>query len=330
MAKTALVVSGGGSKGSFAVGVIEVLRERGITFDLVTGTSTGALIAPLVATDEIALLHQLYTTVRTEDILILRRGLDILTGDAIHDTTPLWRLINAHMTQTRYDRLLRSPVDIFVCATNLQTGRATYFNPKRGKDGGPLSKDTFNRAIYASSSQPVLMPAVRIPYRVGDQFVDGGVREVAPIRKAIEEGSTAIYAIVLSPETREPTQESYVFVVDTLIRSLDVLLEEIALGDVKEAQSVNDVLQYLAQVRRRAGELLADPAQVEALFAPTPGVEKLLEKRVLELHVIRPLEELPSAGLDFSPVVMSQMLAMGREAAETYFAGREAVAGGSP
>lgn len=322
MTKTALVVSGGGSKGSFAVGVIEVLLERGIAFDLVTGTSTGALIAPLVATGEVPLLRQLYTTVRTEDILVLRRGLDILTGDAIHDTTPLWRLINAHMTQSRYDRVLRSPVDIFVCATNLQTGRATYFNPKCGRDGQPLSKDTFNRAIYASASQPVLMPAVRVPYRVGDQFVDGGVREVAPIRKAIDEGATDVYAIVLSPQTREPTQESYVFVVDTLIRALDVLLEEVALGDVKEAQSVNHVLQYLALVKRRAAELLGDPAQVEALFAPTAGVEKLLQKRVLDLHVIRPLEELPSAGLDFSPAVMSQMLAMGREAAESYFSAR--------
>ncbi|MCK5797226.1 MAG: patatin-like phospholipase family protein, partial [Deltaproteobacteria bacterium] len=43
--RTALVVSGGGSKGAFAVGAIEVLRERGTDFDLICGTSTGSLIA---------------------------------------------------------------------------------------------------------------------------------------------------------------------------------------------------------------------------------------------------------------------------------------------
>ena len=74
---------------------------------------------------------------------------------------------------------------MFVCATNLQDRKVYYFNPKRGRDGQPLSRDTFNRAIFASASQPVLMPAVRVPYRNGDQYVDGGLREVAPLRKAI-------------------------------------------------------------------------------------------------------------------------------------------------
>lgn len=49
--KNALVISGGGSKGAFAVGAIERLREAGITWDIVVGCSTGALIAPLVVTD---------------------------------------------------------------------------------------------------------------------------------------------------------------------------------------------------------------------------------------------------------------------------------------
>ena len=50
--KTALVISGGGAKGAFAVGVIKHLcstyRETG-WFDVVGGTSTGALISPMAA-----------------------------------------------------------------------------------------------------------------------------------------------------------------------------------------------------------------------------------------------------------------------------------------
>lgn len=74
--KRALVVSGGGSKGAFAVGAIEVLLSSGLRFDLVTGTSTGALIAPLIATDDIALLRHIYSTVHTQDILAPRSALD--------------------------------------------------------------------------------------------------------------------------------------------------------------------------------------------------------------------------------------------------------------
>jgi predicted acylesterase/phospholipase RssA len=44
----ALVISGGGSKGAFAVGVLKYLfQEKGHEYDIISGTSTGALIAPL-------------------------------------------------------------------------------------------------------------------------------------------------------------------------------------------------------------------------------------------------------------------------------------------
>ena len=47
--KTALVLSGGGAKGAYQVGVIEELLNRGIGFDLVTGSSIGAFNGALLA-----------------------------------------------------------------------------------------------------------------------------------------------------------------------------------------------------------------------------------------------------------------------------------------
>jgi NTE family protein len=242
MGKRALVVSGGGSKGAFAVGAIEVLRERGLRFDVVAGTSTGALIAPLVAVDDVSLLREIYTTVETCDVMEARGGLDILSGDALFDTRPLWKLINQHLDDARYARLVKSACEVFVCATNLQDGRCYYFNPKCGQDGLPLARDTFARAILASSSQPVLMPAVRVP-RDGDQFVDGGVREVAPISKAILEGAEEIYAIVLSPEISARKSAAYRFVGDTLARALDILLEEVVRDDVAAPRLHNELIE---------------------------------------------------------------------------------------
>ena len=57
----ALVISGGGSKGAFAVGVIKRLQQEypGLEFDMFVGTSTGSLIVPLVAMGEMATLEQL-------------------------------------------------------------------------------------------------------------------------------------------------------------------------------------------------------------------------------------------------------------------------------
>jgi len=316
MTKTALVISGGGSKGAFAVGAIEVLNEHGIRFDLVTGTSTGALVAPLVATGELALLRTIYTTVHTDDILRQRSGIDILTGDAIHDTKPLWQLINQHMSAALYTRLLACPIDVFVCATSLQDGKAYYFNPKRGRDGKPLSRDTFNRAIFASASEPVLMPSIRVPQDADVQYVDGGVREVVPLRKAIEQGADEVFAIVLAPEERQQHPDrSYVSVVDTLLRTLDIMLQEVAQEDLAGTVRGNEWLAHMQAVRERAARYV--PAdKLDEVFAASPGVRAELSKRPITLHLIRPELDLPTGGLRFDPPVMSAMMQMGREAAE--------------
>ena len=56
--KRALVISGGGSKGAFAVGVIKQLQQLYPTlfFDIYVGSSTGSLIVPMGAIDEVVLL----------------------------------------------------------------------------------------------------------------------------------------------------------------------------------------------------------------------------------------------------------------------------------
>jgi predicted acylesterase/phospholipase RssA len=227
--KNALVISGGGSKGAFAVGAIERLREAGVTWDIVVGASTGALIAPLVVTDESQVLRALYTQVHDKDIVRKRDVFDILTHDSIYDTAPLWQLINDTITPECYAKIVASPVEISLTTVNLQTGAVEYWNQHQrgplgtGASAGPLSRETFLRAILASASQPVLMSPVRIS-GADQQYVDGGVREVAPLKVAIDQGAEAIYAIVLSPARPALSEKTYMFVVGTLLRVLDLFV----------------------------------------------------------------------------------------------------------
>ena len=315
--KTALVISGGGSKGAFAVGAIEVLRKNGIKFDLVTGTSTGALIAPLVATDEIPLLRHIYSTVRTPDVLTRRPGvIDILGSDSIYDTSPLWTLINTYITDARYQRILAAATEIELCSVSLQSGEVTYFNPRRGAGGQPMTRDVFNRAILASASQPVLMPPVRL--LDGDQFVDGGVREVTPLHRAVDAGATEIYVMVLSPEKQQRQARDYVFVVDTLLRTLDLLLTEVSAGDLDDALFYNQALNYIGRVRAKLGQRFS-AAELADAFEDGKPQNPLASRRTLSLKIIRPAEDLPSDGLTFSPLIMSEMMAMGVAAAQKLF-----------
>lgn len=312
--KNALVISGGGAKGAFAVGAVEALRQRGVAFDLVAGTSTGALIAPLVAIDDIPLLRYIYTSVRNEDIILERGVVDILTHDAIYDTNPLWSLINSFVDRERYQKILQSKIEIYLATINLQTGGIEHWNQHTGgPNGGPLERTAFIRAMMASASMPVLMPPIEINPG-GHQHVDGGVREIAPLKIAIDQGATDIYAILLSPAEHEPKSERYVFLVKTLLRSIDLFTQEILANDLATALLYNQAIQHRARLRAKAEKVLKK-AQVKALFEDPQNPDPFAGKRLLNLYVIRPQDELPIDSLQFSPVAMSQIMAQGGEAA---------------
>ena len=95
MAKKALVISGGGSKGAFAVGALAyMVEELGLTFDLVAGTSTGALIAPLAVLGDVDGLVRIYTSVETKDIIRKRNPvLAVLFHSSFYSSEPLEKLI---------------------------------------------------------------------------------------------------------------------------------------------------------------------------------------------------------------------------------------------
>ncbi len=313
--KTALVISGGGAKGAFAVGAIEHLRSQNITFDLVSGTSTGALIAPLVATDDVQLLRFIYTSVRNEDIIIPRDVVSILTHDAIYDTNPLWSLINSFVNRDRYDKILASKTEVFLATVNLQTGGIEHWSQHHGgPDRSPMDLRSFQRAMMASASMPVLMPPIQV-LEGGQQHVDGGVREIAPLKIAIDEGATDIYAILLSPEDHEPTRDKYVFIVKTLLRSIDLFTQEIVANDIATALLYNQAIRHQTRLRAKAEKLLTKK-QLKALFEDAANPNPFAGKRLLNLHVIRPNEVLPIDSLQFSPVAMSQIMGMGVEAAK--------------
>ncbi|UCC84459.1 MAG: patatin-like phospholipase family protein, partial [Gemmatimonadota bacterium] len=256
----ALVLSGGGSKGAFSVGAIEyMIDHRGLSFDIVTGTSTGALISPLVAAggDEWRALKEIYTSVKTGDVIVRRRLHSIINSISVYKTDPLTKLIKQYLTPERVEMILQSQTMMFITGVCLQTGRLCYF--QTGPRDGVTDKlstierirdfDGLARAILASANQPVLTPPVKIPKSGSPlrQFVDGGVKEYAPFKIAIDNGATDIYAVLLSPapEGRRKETGEYRKVVPILVRTIDMLVDDVAENDLKVARIFNAALDYI-------------------------------------------------------------------------------------
>src|SRR5215831_2836743 len=104
-----LALSGGGDNGAFGAGFLNGWTAAGTRpkFKLVTGISTGALIAPFAflgpAYDNH--LKALFTTTSSHEILETRSLIGGLTSDAMADTAPLRRLIGKHIDRAMLDAI---------------------------------------------------------------------------------------------------------------------------------------------------------------------------------------------------------------------------------
>jgi predicted acylesterase/phospholipase RssA len=106
----ALTVSGGGSKGAFAVGAIKyLLEERDLDFDILSGTSTGALVTAMVAADgvdAVPILEREYTTAGPGSIVEERTPpASILSASSIFSYDGLVERIRTLITDDRFQRL---------------------------------------------------------------------------------------------------------------------------------------------------------------------------------------------------------------------------------
>ncbi|WP_118973489.1 patatin-like phospholipase family protein [Taibaiella koreensis] len=329
---TALVISGGGSKGAFAVGAIKTMfRQRpGLAFDMLIGTSTGALIAPLATARDIALLEQLYTSVTTEQVITTYNvGNRILTADSIFGVEPLAQLLKQYYTDTFFNDLATRPYNVLLATTCLQTEAAVYFASKTLNSATQhevialKQADHFRRAVLASACQPVFMTPIEVipgaqPLR---QYVDGGVREYAGIQLAIEQGADEVFVILLSPEITPPVEKRYTGVPDILMRTIEIFSEDVGDNDLQIPLLYNKALGYMDTVRQNLSAYGIPEDKITALLN-VPG-SPFSNKRSVNLHLIRPDGYLGGGpgGLTFDPAEMKGMVAKGERTMNQYIAG---------
>lgn len=182
-----LAISGGGDKGAFGAGLLLGWTARGDRpeFKLVTGVSTGALIAPFafLGPRYDQKLREVYTGVTQADILEERSITAAIWDDAMADNRPLWRLLDKYIDQRMLEDIAaqyKLGRLLLVATTNLDSQVPVIWNlTKIAASGKPGSLALFRSLMIASAAIPGAFPPVLIdvvaeghPYQ--EMHVDGG------------------------------------------------------------------------------------------------------------------------------------------------------------
>lgn len=183
----ALTLSGGGSSGAFGAGIVVGWTKSGTRpkFDIVTGISAGALIAPFAFLgpgydDE---LEKAFTTVTDDNIYIKRGLLAALSEGSFASNAPLAKLLDEHVSDRMLDEVAREYSKgrrLFVGTTNLDADRAVFWDMGAiAASGRPDRKRLFKEVILASTSIPGVFPPVYLRVAADgktyhEMHVDGG------------------------------------------------------------------------------------------------------------------------------------------------------------
>lgn len=183
-----LAISGGADRGAFGAGLLVGWSDAGTrpSFKLVTGVSTGALIAPFafLGPSYDRQLRAVYTDVSPKDVYRRRWFLPAVFDDAITSSEPLFRLISRHIDADvlaaiarEYDRGRL----LLIGTANLDVQRPVIWNIGAiAKTGSAAALDLVRKVMLASASVPGVFPPVLIDVEAAgrhyqEMHVDGAV-----------------------------------------------------------------------------------------------------------------------------------------------------------
>jgi predicted patatin/cPLA2 family phospholipase len=316
-----LILSGGDANGAFGCGILNGWRNAPggrPKFDIVTGVSTGALMAVFAFLGEEqddTTLREAYTTIRDKDVF---QGL--FKTSSVFDTAPLKRLIAKHVTPDTLRRVAIAHSEgrrLYATTVELESGCVCIWplskiafdatHPSSTSTASAVTSETdeiasraidrFRQILLAAAAIPVFFPRVEID---GGLHFDAGLREavslrlfmLGPQRAAQDESSTnhsppTVWAI-LNGKLRSPpkTVGNGFFSIGT--RSLEVYNESVVILSLRDSAHLAAIHNPPFQFR-----WLSEPDELDA--GPGPGL-------------FRPI---------FDPVVMKRLYTAGEPLGKT-------------
>lgn len=334
--QTALILSGGGARGAYQVGVLkglaEILKKEKVKdpFQILSGVSAGALNSAKLATEienfDVAVekLIHLWAQMTTEqvfktDFLSLNKFSLGLLGkqklNAVLDTSPLRNLIQQNCDFTKIQKNLDKKVldSLIITANNYDLNSAVSFIQTNKKD---VAWDESRRHaelcninsghVMGSCAIPMLFP----PIAINDNFFgDGCVRNNTPCSPAIRMGATKLFVIGVRSQmnsetmpTKKPLQPSLIRILNTLLNA--VLLDSVE-QDVLRIQRINELVELASSAAKQKNNL----RRIEAIcISPSQDIGEIARQQAHYLPRLLRMTISTFGHLDEASEILSYLL----------------------
>ena len=199
--KTALVLGGGGSRGSYQIGVLKALEDLDVKYDMIVGTSIGALNGALIIQDGVDKLIDIWETISIKDIIKGELPNDfsmenLLTSKELRkivfkeytknkvDITPFKKFIKRNIN---VKKIKDSNIDFNFVTVKVPQLKAVFLN----------KEDLINNPVDTLLATSACFPAFPIHEYNKENYIDGGYHDNCAINYALRLGATKVIAVDL-------------------------------------------------------------------------------------------------------------------------------------
>lgn len=276
----ALVLSGGGSRGAFQIGVLKRwMGDLEQDYDIMCGVSVGALnVAGLVHTPfgqprkAIEWMEQFWLTKVTGTDAIYKRWfpfgrLHSLWKRSVYDSSPLINLVKDNIDLSKVSSCGRR---VAVGAVCLDTGEYEF---------GTEKDQNFVDWVLASSSFPVFLTPIEIN---GKLYSDGGLVNITPLGQAIRMGADEIDVVMCSDPFAKDEWSSTgkMAVPDQILRTVGIMSDRIAQFDIEEIGLKNDLADISDKYKKIKVRVVVPsrPLNVDSLTFNPEDTRRLIQQ----------------------------------------------------
>ena len=243
--KTGLVLEGGAMRGMYTAGVLDVLMENNIEFDGIIGVSAGACFGCNYKSRQIGRTIR-YNKRFCKDSRYMGLKSLVFTGD-LYNEKFCYGEVPKKYDVFDTDTFSKTPVEFFVVATDVKTGKPVYH---KCTDGG----DVDIKWMQASASMPLVSRIVKIDDM---ELLDGGVSDSVPIEWFRENGYKRNLVVLTRPKGYRKAKTGGIGLMRLMFRKYPAVIKAM----IKRPTVYNETLDRLSVLEKEGETFVLYPSE---------------------------------------------------------------------